>query len=294
MARTLKSKLTLGLGFLFVIILLLSGVGGYFLYRLSRSTEATLQDNYRSVAYSRFMADALADMRQARTTPSPQVAAPSYALARQTFERHLAAEQRNITEPGERELVDSLTTSFRQYAGTAAEQAPLYAQVRAQVSRVATINLQAIEHQASSTRQIANRTIGTLGLLAAVGILATFSFIFSFPDYLTRPVEELTVGIRRVAEGHYDQPLPVRANDEFSPVAVAFNDLAHRLETYETADGTPRLDASGPLERVTTHHRPGTAPMPSLPQEGAQRQLVEQLRQQARQLQRTADALLKE
>jgi len=290
MARTLKSKLTLGLGFLFVIILLLSGVGGYFLYRLSRSTEATLQDNYRSVAYSRFMADALADMRQARTAPSLQVSAPSYAQARQTFERYLAAEQRNITEPGEQELVDSLTTSFRQYASTTAEQAPLYAQVRTQVSRVVTLNLQAIEHQATSTRQIANRTIGTLGLLAAVGILATFSFIVSFPDYLTRPVEELTAGIRRVAAGHYDQRLPVRANDEFSPVVVAFNDLAHRLENYETADGTPRLDATGPLERVTTHRRPGTAPE-SAPE---QRQLVEQLRQQARQLQRTADALLKE
>ena len=55
MQTTIKSKLTLGLGFLFLIILLLSGVGGYFLYQLSRSTAATLQDNYRSVSYAQRM-----------------------------------------------------------------------------------------------------------------------------------------------------------------------------------------------------------------------------------------------
>jgi len=95
---------------LFLIILLLSGVGAYFLYQLSRSAEATLQNNYRSVNYARQMTDALADLRDARAT-----AAAAAARARQTFERYLAAEQRNITEPGEGELADSMAAGFRQF-----------------------------------------------------------------------------------------------------------------------------------------------------------------------------------
>ena len=103
MQATIKSKLTLGLGFLFLIILLLSGVGAYFLYQLSRSTEATLHDNYRSVAYAQHLNDALADLRDARLTAAT---GPAAAQARQAFERNLQAEQHNITEPGEGRLVD--------------------------------------------------------------------------------------------------------------------------------------------------------------------------------------------
>ncbi|MBC8083885.1 MAG: HAMP domain-containing protein [Hymenobacter sp.] len=292
MQRTIKSKLTLGLGFLFLIILLLSGVGAYFLYQLSRSSADTLRNNYRSVEYSRFMADALSDLRDARLA-----GAPANAPARQTFQRYLTAELNNITEPGEQALADSLAAGYQQYLAlsTAAEAGP-YQQLRRQINRVATLNLRAIEEQAEHTRRIANRTIGTLGLLAAVGILATLSFIFSFPDYITKPIQELTAGIRRVAEGNYAQRLPDHQNDEFAEVARAFNDMAHRLENYETADGTPRIDSTGPLDLVTTYHRPGAAPAalaaPDIkPETAEQQRLLTQLQDQVQQLQGTAALL---
>ena len=94
MQAAIKSKLTLGLGFLFLIILLLSGVGGYFLYRISNSMEGTLRDNYRSVAYARQMAEALADLRDARLSTGPEAEALA-AQSRQAFDRTLVDEQRN-------------------------------------------------------------------------------------------------------------------------------------------------------------------------------------------------------
>ena len=264
MQATIKSKITLGLGFLFLIILLLSGVGAYYLYQLSGSAEATLKNNYRSVAYAQHLSDALSDLRDAYLTSGP-AAENTAARARQTFERNLADEQRNITEPGEGQLADSLATGFQQFllvapAPAAAGSRAAYQQLRLQVSRVAALNLRAIEEQSQRTRQIATRTITALGMVAALGILATFSFIFSFPDYVTKPVEELTTGIRRLAAGNYSQRLPVPAYTEFTEVAQAFNDMAQKLEGYETPDGTPRIDRSGPLDIVTTHQRPGPAP----------------------------------
>ena len=290
MPSTIKSKLTLGLGFLFLIILLLSGVGTWFLYRLSGSAEASLRDNYRSVSYARSLNDALADLREADPAD-----APAAAQARRAFEQGLAAEQANITEPGEGKLADSLATGYRQLlaAGPAAAASrPLYVQLRQQVGRVAALNLRAIEQQSLRTRAMATRTITVLGLLAVLGIMATFSFIFSFPDYVIKPVDELTAGIRRLAAGDYRQRLPTATNDEFADVARAFNDMAQKLEGYETADGTPRIDSSGPLDVVTSHRRPGAAAAPETGSTAEQRQLLQQLREQSRQLQRTADALL--
>ena len=75
-----------------------------------------------------------------------------------------------------------------------------------------------------------NRRIGVLvllasmvvvGVVAALGILATFSFIFSFPDYVTKPVEELTAGIRRLAAGDYSQRLPTPVYSEFTELLKA-------------------------------------------------------------------------
>ena len=262
MQATIKSKITLGLGFLFLIILLLSGVGAYYLYQVSGSAEATLKDNYRSVAYAQGLHDALGDLRDAYLTGGP-AAEPTAARAREAFERNLAAEQRNITEPGEGQLADSVAAGFLQYllvAPTAADSRASYQQLRRQVSRVAALNLHAIEQQGQRTRQIATRTITVLGLVAALGILATFSFIFSFPDYVTKPVEELTARIRRLAAGDYSQRLPAPAYSEFTEITQVFNDMARKLEGYETPDGTPRIDRSGPLDIVTRHQRPGPGP----------------------------------
>lgn len=262
MQATIKSKLTLGLGFLFLIILLLSGVGTFFLYQLSRSAEATLNNNYRSVAYAQQLADALADLHDARAGASGLGPA---AQARQSFEQSLTAEQRNITEPGEGVLADSLAAGFRAYllvpsgAESGRAENAGYRQLRRQAGRVATLNLRAIELQSLRTRRLAARTITTLGLLAALGILATFSFIFSFPDYVIKPVNELTNGIRRLAAGDYTQRLPMPAYQEFAGVASAFNDMAQKLEGYETPDGTPRINSDGVLERVIVHRRPGSA-----------------------------------
>ena len=293
MSATIKSRLTLGLGFLFLIILLLSGVGTYFLYQISHSTEATLRNNYRSVAYARQLADALADLRDARLSAGPN-AAPAAAQARRAFEQALAAEQRNITEPGEGRLADSLATGFGQYLAPGAAPAALqagYRQLRRQTGRVATLNLRAIEQQSQRTRQIATRTITTLGLLAVVGILATFSFLFSFPDYVTKPVEELSSGIRRLAAGDYHQRLAPPAYQEFAAVASAFNDMAQKLEGYETAEGTLLIDTSGALEVVIPHRRPGATPaVPPVPAE--QTRLLRQLREQIRQLTLTTETLL--
>ena len=295
MPATIKSTLRLGLGFLFLIILLLSGVGGYFLYQLSRNAEATLKNNYRSVAYAQQLGDALADLRDARLT-APGTVSTAERQAQQAFGRALAAEQRNITEPGEGALADSVAAEFGRYLGaapgTAAARAS-YQQLRRQIARVAALNLRAIEQQSQRTRRIATRTITTLGLLAALGILATFSFIFSFPDYLTKPVEELTAGIRRLGAGDYSQRLPTPVHHEFTEVAQAFNDMASKLDHYETAEGTPRIDSSGPLDLVTFHHRPGPQPAgpAQAPTADEQQRLVLQLRDQSRQLQRTVDAL---
>ncbi|MGZ5467785.1 MAG: hypothetical protein ACXW2H_01455, partial [Candidatus Aminicenantales bacterium] len=62
---TLKRKLSLGLGFLFLIIFALAIVCSYYVGQLSRDAENILKDNYTSLVFSKNMIAALEDTRTA-------------------------------------------------------------------------------------------------------------------------------------------------------------------------------------------------------------------------------------
>ena len=62
---TLKKKLTLGLGFLFLIIFVLVIFYSYYIGKLSHDAENILKDNYKSLVFSKNMISALEDMRTA-------------------------------------------------------------------------------------------------------------------------------------------------------------------------------------------------------------------------------------
>jgi hypothetical protein len=62
---TLKKKLTLGLGFLFLIIFILVIFYSYYIGKLSQDAENILKDNYNSLVFSKNMISALEDMRTA-------------------------------------------------------------------------------------------------------------------------------------------------------------------------------------------------------------------------------------
>ena len=58
---TIKAKISLGLGFMFAIILGLGGLGAYYLHELADDSQAILKDNYSSLQYTSDMQKALLD-----------------------------------------------------------------------------------------------------------------------------------------------------------------------------------------------------------------------------------------
>jgi NtrC-family two-component system sensor histidine kinase KinB len=116
----LKTKITLG--FVAVLVLLL-GVGSYSLYaltRLDRSASHVLQDNLYSLQLGQQLDAALDQLTPAQqqryiTGVAPGNYAATLQRSRRQFHQSLAREAGNLTEPGEREVVDSLTRSFATY-----------------------------------------------------------------------------------------------------------------------------------------------------------------------------------
>ena len=94
----IKTKLTYGIGLLFVLITLLGGLAIKNIHNVSDDTQNILADNYNSLLYSRQMLESLDAIRD-----NPN--------ARKNFAAGLEAQRNNLTEKDE----DVLTNRFSSY-----------------------------------------------------------------------------------------------------------------------------------------------------------------------------------
>lgn len=120
---SLRSKLTLGLGFLFLIIFGLAAYNSFNIQQLSREADRVLKDNYDTLVYCKNMLVALDDMRTAVGAKipgaNPERSFDYYSQlfqdSKSTFEKNLAAEKYNITEVHEQEYVAELDANYNHY-----------------------------------------------------------------------------------------------------------------------------------------------------------------------------------
>ena len=117
---SLRTKLTVGLGFLFLIIFGLVIYGSFEIQQLAKASDNILKDNYASLVYCKNMLLALDDMSSTisgRILGSNQSRADSYGLqlfepGQSNFESNLKAEKNNITEINEGEYVANLEKAY--------------------------------------------------------------------------------------------------------------------------------------------------------------------------------------
>jgi len=76
-----------------------------------------------------------------------------------------------------------------------------------------------------------NESLVIAVIVASVVALAV-SFVFS--RNILAPVRVMTGASQRIAEGHYDERVELRGNDELNQLAGSFNQMAEQLEQVET------------------------------------------------------------
>src|SRR5450759_541610 len=104
MKHSIRTRFTLGMIFLFIIILVLSVFSGYYLNKLSNKTSAILKENYLSVVYAREMSEGLLNINQEITTGyllNKNLDSQIIQKELSSFDKSLQLEKGNITEPGE-------------------------------------------------------------------------------------------------------------------------------------------------------------------------------------------------
>lgn len=223
MKLRIKSKLSLGLTFLFIVIVLSGIVSIFALNNLAVESKNILKANYESLVYVENMQNALDKFKASDT------------IYVNNFEKNLEAQEKNVTEQGEAEATSSLRNLFEKLrqCDTLATLIPV---MRSQLYKISELNMDAIARKSNQTEYAADRAKIYLEILVTICCLLSFSFLLNFPGYIANPIKELTTGIKQIANKNYSQRIHIDKADEFGELAEAFNSMAKQLNEYENSN----------------------------------------------------------
>jgi NtrC-family two-component system sensor histidine kinase KinB len=238
----IKNKLRLGFGFLFVVVMFFGAVSIFYIHEISDSAKVILKNNYESLSFAREMRTVLDENKL-----------PLNETAKAQFAKQLQAQEANITEKGEPEATNALKQAFDtlQLANaTLVQQDQAQYNARAQLRKIEKLNMQSIVRKNDRAQESVKKATLFLGLVGSFSFLVLFSFSVNFPGFIADPLKALLEGIREISQKNYNQHLEFNKNDEFADVAVAFNDMANRLNEWENTNLAKVLSEKQRIETI--------------------------------------------
>lgn len=214
----IKTKLNAGVGLLFLMIIILSTLGGWFIYQLKKDTQNILVANYNTLQYSRNMLLALEEI-------------DTDSLAVTEFQKNLTLQSKNITENGEKETTQSIRNHFLSLKQNKANK-DLQSSIRKEITELMQLNMSAIQLKSSIANTTAQNAIAVVSVAGILCFLIAFILMVNLPANIANPIRELTASIHQIAQQNYRQRVRFEGNSEFGELARSFNTMAEKLQEY--------------------------------------------------------------
>jgi NtrC-family two-component system sensor histidine kinase KinB len=224
----IKTKLRLGFGFLFVVVIFFGAISLYYMNKISMSSKVILKDNYESLKFARSMRTILDEHEL-----------PLSETASTKFTEQLRLEERNVTEKGEGPAVKALADAFRALTDPSADQNRQRQSLKKALLQLRTIdelNMNAIVRKNDQAQQGVESAATYLITAASLCFIILFSFSVNFPGFVANPLREFSEAIKGVSRKNYKQQLQFNGTDEFSELAREFNAMTSQLNQWENSN----------------------------------------------------------
>jgi PAS domain S-box-containing protein len=239
----LKTKLSASLVFLFSVILLFGILGIFYINKLSNESRMIIKNNHESLLYSNNMLSALEEIKIRKD-------------AVHRFQENLQNQQRNVTEPGEKEATDDLVRNFGELLADPADSSN-YPEIRESLYQIQQLNEMAILRKSESTEKTAATAKLLLTVIFTIFTLIAFTFIYNLPGIISNPISRLSDGIAAIANKNYGKRIFLKQNDEFGDLANAFNVMAGKLDEYESSNLAQIKFEKSRIETIINQMRDG-------------------------------------
>lgn len=247
----LKTKLSLGLGFLFVIIFTLAGVCSYYVARLGQESDNILKNNYKSIVYSRNMLSGLGDMRtsissviysKSNTARMSDYYLKLFESGKNVLETNLKEANNNITEINEKEYIEGLNHEYEsflklclQMQSVAGESSlyfsdflPAYEKLKQSINNIYDVNMQAVVRKSELTKHDSANFHRYMAMIGAICLLLALGYFWYFPVYISSTLSYLSDKMRNLLKNSgitYD----IKTSDEAHVILQCINLLENKL-----------------------------------------------------------------
>jgi len=239
----LKAKLTLGIGFLFVVILIFGILGIVSISKLSSDADKILKSNYETLVYDNNMLKALDEL-------------PKNPKAITFFETNLVKQENNITEIGEGDATKLLRSNFEEIKQHPNDSIS-YKEIRQAIQVINTLNQNAIYRKNETAQKTATSAIFWLTIIFSILTIISFTLTINFPDVISTPVKALANGIKEIANKNYSNRIHLDHNDEFKELADAINTMSEKLDEYDHSNLAKIKFEKSRIETIINQMRDG-------------------------------------
>ena len=252
----IRTKLVIAFAGLLLIVAVVGVLSVHTLNESSLAIERILRENYDTVAACDHMKVALEKLdRQAELClweDRPEVCQQSQSVLGE-FDKNLRFQQGNVTVPGEQELTDRLTESWKGYSrdlenfyqlSNLAERREFYRhrllprsqEVREATQKIIELNLNNMVAADGQAQQRAAQTRKAMLFLLFIGIGIGVGFTVLAGPAILRPIASLTRSVREIQQGNLDLVVNVRSQDEIGQLGEAINQMAASLREFRRSD----------------------------------------------------------
>jgi signal transduction histidine kinase len=277
MSLSLRQRILLTIVPLLVIVAVLGSAGVALLLRLGNSAGAILRENYDSVLAMQHLNESLERIDSAfqfalngRHDPNLlKKAEEQFEQNWKSYQAALQIEQRNITLPGEGELVrklEKLSAKYRTrgdeffqksadvpgqqqaYFGKPDGLLEEFQEIKTVSGDILRLNQNNMEHASQEARRIAVHSLGWFisGLAVAIAI-AGYS-TWNITRTILQPMQSMTLAATGISQGNLDQVISYQSSDELGQLAQAFNTMAHHLRDYRQSHSAKLLRAQQTIQ----------------------------------------------
>lgn len=218
----IKTKLRLGIGLLFSLIVILVALAVRQVHVIAEDTENILVANYNSLDYSRNMLKELDKIETEKQNFD-------------NFNNFLNLQVKNITEIGEKELTQNLVEDVQVFEKEI-ENKTLASQVRKDLNDIMKLNMDAIQRKSIVAKNSAESGIFWISITGLTCFIIAFTLLINLPSEIANPIKDLTESIRQIAAKNYSQRVNFDTNDEFGNLAKSFNTMAEKLQEYSDSN----------------------------------------------------------
>ncbi|MFA9194922.1 ATP-binding protein [Flavobacterium sp. FBOR7N2.3] len=219
----IKTKLNLGVGLLFTLIIILALVSAFYIFSIKKDTQNILKANYITLEYSRNMLSSLDEITK------------NESKAILLFDTNLKKQLINITESGEKKATENLQKKFK-LLELSPKNENLKSQIRQDIFEIMKLNMNAIKVKSDIAKETAETANFSIAIVGSLCFLIAFNLLVNLPNNIANPIKELTLSIKEIANKNYSERVHFTNHNEFGDLAKSFNTMAQKLEEYNNSN----------------------------------------------------------